>query len=52
MRAIKIRGFVRGTSLHCYKTCAYLIGMLFVRASARAERVYQVITENIKMRSM
>lgn len=40
IRAVKIRGFVPKTSLHCYKTYAYVIGMLFVRASARAERVY------------
>ena len=43
LRAIKIRGFSPGTSLHCYKTYAYVIGMLFVRASARAERVYQAM---------
>ncbi|MFP4573765.1 MAG: cobalt ECF transporter T component CbiQ [Desulfobacterales bacterium] len=40
LRAIKIRGFIPQTSLHGYKTYAYIIGMLFVRASARAERVY------------
>ena len=40
MKAIKIRGFQPTTSLHSYKTFAYIIGMLFVRASERADRVY------------
>ena len=37
--AIKIRGFRSGTNLHSYRTFAYLIGMLFVRASVRAKQV-------------
>lgn len=37
--AIKIRGFRSGTNLHSYRTYAYLIGMLFVRASVRAKQV-------------
>jgi cobalt/nickel transport system permease protein len=41
--AVKIRGFRSGTNIHSYKTFAYLIGMLFVRASARAERVHQAM---------
>jgi len=41
--AAKIRGFRSGTNVHSYRTYAYLIGMLFVRASARAERVYQAM---------
>ncbi len=41
--AIKIRGFRSKTNLHSYKTYAYLIGMLFVRASTRAERVHQAM---------
>lgn len=41
--AIKIRGFQPGTNLHSYKTYAYLIGMLFVRAAMRAERVSQAM---------
>ena len=41
--AVKVRGFQGGTNMHTYKTYAYLIGMLFVRASARAERVYQAM---------
>ncbi len=41
--AIKIRGFRAGTNIHSYRTYAYLIGMLFVRASVRAERVNQAM---------
>lgn len=43
LRAAKFRGFKPGTNLHSYKTFAYLAGMLFVRASLRAERVYQAM---------
>lgn len=42
-RAARIRGFRPGTSMHTYRTYAYLIGMLFVRAVNRAERVYQAM---------
>ena len=42
-RAIRTRGFVPRTGLHTYRTYAYLIGMLFVRAAARAERVHQAM---------
>jgi cobalt/nickel transport system permease protein len=42
-RSIKIRGFSPKTSLHCYKTYAYMIGMIFVKASARADRVYRAM---------
>jgi len=38
-RAMKIRGFKPGTNLHSYQSYAYLVGMLFVHASARADRV-------------
>ena len=38
-RAARIRGFRPGTDLHTYRTYAYLVGMLFVRAADRAERV-------------
>ncbi len=41
--AAKIRGFRSGTNIHSYKTWAYLIGMLFVRASVRAERVHKAM---------
>lgn len=43
LRAAKFRGFRPGTNLHSYKTFAYLAGMLFVRASLRANRVYQAM---------
>ena len=39
IRAARIRGFQPGTNLHTYRTYAYLVGMLFVRAVDRAERV-------------
>lgn len=39
IRAMRIRGFKPKTNLHSYRTFAYLIGMLFVKASARADRV-------------
>lgn len=42
-RSIKIRGFTPKTTIHCYKTYAYMIGMIFVRASARADRVYRAM---------
>ncbi len=37
--AMKVRGFRPGTNMHTYKTYAYLVGMLLVRSSDRAERV-------------
>ena len=40
LRAIKIRNFRPKTNLHSYRTYAYLVGMLFVRASERARRVH------------
>jgi len=43
IRATCIRGFKPGTNIHSYKTFAYLIGMIFIRASARAERVYHAM---------
>ncbi len=42
-RAARIRGFQPGTNLHTYRTYAYLLGMLFVRAAERAERVQQAM---------
>ncbi|MCD6305553.1 MAG: cobalt ECF transporter T component CbiQ [Deltaproteobacteria bacterium] len=42
-RSAAVRGFRPSTSIHTYRTFAYLIGMLFVRASARAERVYMAM---------
>ncbi|MCP3940774.1 MAG: cobalt ECF transporter T component CbiQ [Desulfobacteraceae bacterium] len=43
LRAAKFRGFKPGTNLHSYKIYAFLSGMLFVRASFRAKRVYQAM---------
>lgn len=43
LRAAKFRGFTPRTNVHSYKTFAYLAGMLFVRASLRAERVHQAM---------
>jgi len=39
IRAARIRGFQPGTNLHTYRTYANLVGMLFVKAINRAERV-------------
>jgi cobalt/nickel transport system permease protein len=41
--AMKIRGFQPRTNLHTYRSYAYLVGMLFVRAASRAERVHQAM---------
>jgi len=43
LRAARVRGFKPGTNLHSYKTYAYLVGMLFVRAANRAQRVHQAM---------
>ncbi len=43
VRATKIRGFRPRSNMHTYRTYAYLIGMLFVRASERAARVHQAM---------
>jgi cobalt/nickel transport system permease protein len=43
MRAARFRGFKPGTNLHSYKIFAYLAGMLFVRASLRAQRVHRAM---------
>ena len=39
LRAAKMRGFRPGTNVHTYKTYAYFIGILFIRAVERADRV-------------
>jgi cobalt/nickel transport system permease protein len=41
--AMRIRAFRPRTNLHTYRSYAYLVGMLFVRAAARAERVHQAM---------
>lgn len=41
--AAKIRAFKPGTNLHTYKTLAYFVGMLFVQAVTRAQRVHNAM---------
>jgi cobalt/nickel transport system permease protein len=41
--AMKVRGFRPGTNMHTYKSFAHLVGMLLVRSSDRAERVYNAM---------
>jgi cobalt/nickel transport system permease protein len=43
IRAARVRCFEPGTNIHTYRTYAYLVAMLFVRASARADRVYHAM---------
>lgn len=43
LRAARVRGFRPGTNLHTYRTYAYLIGMLFLRAADRAQRVHRAM---------
>ena len=41
--AARLRGFVPTTSLRTYTTCAFLLGMLFVRALDRSQRVWEAM---------
>ena len=41
--AMKVRGFRPGTNMHTYRSFAYLVGMLLVRSSDRAERVHNAM---------
>jgi cobalt/nickel transport system permease protein len=43
VNAMKVRGFRPGTNMHTYRTFAYLIGMLLVRSSDRADRVHSAM---------
>jgi cobalt/nickel transport system permease protein len=43
VRAARIRGFQPKTNLHTYKTYASIVGMLLVRSSLRADRVYKAM---------
>jgi len=43
LRSAKIRGFQPGSNLHTYRTYAHIVGMLFVKASNRAERVHHAM---------
>lgn len=42
-RCVRARGFKPRTSLHTYRTYAWLVGMLLVRSWDRAERVHQAM---------
>lgn len=42
-KAIKARGFRPGTSLHTYRTIAYLIGSLLVKSYLRGESLYRAM---------
>jgi cobalt/nickel transport system permease protein len=42
-RAIKIRAFRPGTTMHTYKTYAYLVGMLIVKSYDRSQRIYSAM---------
>ncbi|SJZ36020.1 cobalt ECF transporter T component CbiQ [Selenihalanaerobacter shriftii] len=41
--AMKVRGFKPETSLHCYKSYAYLVGMLIIKSYERSIRVYRAM---------
>lgn len=41
--AMKVRCFVPGTSMHTYRSFAYLLGMLFVRSYDRSSRIYNAM---------
>lgn len=43
IRAARMRGFQPGTNLHTYKTYANIVGMLLVRSTLRADRVYKAM---------
>jgi cobalt/nickel transport system permease protein len=43
VRAVRMRCFSPGTNLHTYRTYAYMVGMLLVRAADQGERVHQAM---------
>jgi cobalt/nickel transport system permease protein len=43
LRAAKLRGFTARTSMHTYRTFAYLFGMTLVKSHHRATRVYEAM---------
>ena len=43
INAMKIRGFIPRTNVHTYRSYAYLVGMLLVKSSDRAERIYRAM---------
>lgn len=42
-KAIRLRSFRPGTDLHTYRTYAYLVAMLFLRSSLRADQVHKAM---------
>lgn len=42
-KAVRLRSFQPGTNIHTYRTYAYLVGMLFLRSSLRAEQVHKAM---------
>ena len=42
-KAVRLRSFQPGTNLHTYRTYAYLVGMLFLRSSLRADQVHKAM---------
>jgi len=42
-RMVRLRSFQPRTDLHTYRTYAYLVGMLFLRASLRADQVHRAM---------
>jgi cobalt/nickel transport system permease protein len=42
-KAVRLRAFRPATNLHTYRTYAYLVGMLFLRSSLRAEQVHRAM---------
>ena len=43
LTAARLRGFAARCNLHCYKTIASLLGLLFVRCHDRAQRVHEAM---------
>ena len=41
--SMRIRCFKPYMCIHCYRSFAYLVGMLFVRSNDRSERIYQAM---------
>ncbi len=43
IRAMKVRGFIRRTSMHCYRSYANLIGMLIVKSYEHSQEIYRAM---------
>lgn len=41
--AITVRGFIPATTIHTYRTYAYLVGVLLLRSMGRAERIHDAM---------